>query len=63
MNARGYLLVSAIIFGLVAIMHGVRLANGWTVQNGPCAVAPQWSWAGLAIAAVLCIWGFASLRR
>jgi len=48
---------------LAAIAHAVRLASGWTLQAGPYAILPQWSWVGLAIAAILCIWSFASLRR
>ena len=29
MSARPYLLISGIVFGLVTILHAIRVANGW----------------------------------
>ena len=55
-NVRAYLLISGVIFGVVALLHLLRIINAWTVQLGPWVV-PMWvSWAGLAIPALLCVW-------
>jgi hypothetical protein len=56
-----YALISALIFALVATLHGWRIFKGWTVQIGPHSVSMTFSWVGLVVAAVLAIWGF-SLR-
>ena len=53
-----YALITALIFALVAILHGWRIFNGWTVQIGPHAVSMTVSWVGLVVAALLPIWGF-----
>ncbi|MBW4620574.1 MAG: hypothetical protein KME17_14620 [Cyanosarcina radialis HA8281-LM2] len=56
MRERAYLLITAIIFGLVALLHLVRLVNHWSVQLGTFAV-PFWgSWLGLVIGVVLSLW-------
>ncbi|GAA0722150.1 hypothetical protein [Dokdonella soli] len=63
MKTQTFVLVSTIIFGLVAIMHLVRAVQGWTVQLGPYAIPAAVSWIGLLIGGALCLWGFACLRR
>ena len=63
MKTRTFVLVSAIIFGLVAIAHLLRIVQGWAVQLGPYAVPPQASWLCLLVAGALCGWGIACLRR
>jgi hypothetical protein len=58
MKSQFYLLISAVIFALVAILHLVRLISHWSVQIGAFAV-PLWgSWLGLFIASALSIWAF-----
>jgi hypothetical protein len=58
MNNRSYLVVSAIVFGLVAILHAIRVVNGWSLDLGPWAI-PIWvSWCGVAGPAVLSVWAF-----
>jgi hypothetical protein len=58
MNGKTYLLTSAAIFALVAILHIVRLVNHWSIQVGSFAF-PLWgSWLGFTIAAALSIWAF-----
>jgi hypothetical protein len=52
-----YALITALIFGLVAILHGWRIFKGWSVQIGPYSMSMTVSWIGLAIAALLAIWG------
>ncbi len=63
MKTQTFVMVSATIFGLAAIAHLVRVAQGWTLQLGPYALPPAVSWIGLVIAGALCVWGFACLRR
>ncbi len=49
MSEKAYLLISAAIFALVAVLHVVRLVNHWSFQIGVVAV-PLWgSWLGLVI--------------
>ena len=53
-----YLLISGVIFGLVAIMHLLRVINTWSFQIGPMDI-PMWmSYGGIVIPAVLCGWAF-----
>ena len=63
MNACNYCIVSALIFALAALAHAVRLFRHWPLQLGPVVIPPEASWIGLAIAALLCIWGLRSARR
>jgi hypothetical protein len=53
-----YALITALIFAVVAIQHGWRLFNGWTVQIGLHSISMIVSWVGLVVAALLAIWGF-----
>jgi hypothetical protein len=58
MGKKGYLVISGIIFLVVAIFHLIRvlfhipvLINTWE--------APFWiSWVGFFVTAILCIWAF-----
>jgi hypothetical protein len=56
-----YVVVSALIFALVAIGHVLRIINGWTVQVGPYNVSMNLSWAALVVSALIAIWGFMQL--
>jgi hypothetical protein len=56
-----YVAVSALIFGVVAIGHLIRLSKRWTVQIGPYSVPMSVSWVGLIITAAISIWGFMQL--
>ena len=51
-----YLVVSAIIFGLVAIIHLVRALNNWAFIVGPVSLPISASWVGFIITAALCLW-------
>ncbi len=48
-----YALITALIFALVAILHGWRIFKEWTVQIGPHSVPMTVSWVGLIVAALL----------
>ena len=58
-----YIAISAIIFALVAIVHLVRVVQGWQVQLGEVGVAMSVSWAALVVSAALAVWGAVLLRR
>lgn len=63
MFVRYFNLVAACIFGLVAVLHLLRVLFQWTLQIGPLEV-PFWiSWGGLVGAALLSVWGFASAKK
>jgi uncharacterized membrane protein YecN with MAPEG domain len=56
-----YAFITALIFAFVAIMHGWRIYNRWPVTIGPHSISMDVSWAGLAVASVLAVWGFSLL--
>jgi hypothetical protein len=58
MSEKTYLLISATIFALFALLHFARLFTHWSVQIGSVTI-PLWgSWLALLIGAVLSIWAF-----
>lgn len=59
--SKSYVVVSALIFVLVAVGHVVRIVNRWTVQIGPHSVSMNLSWAALVVSALIAIWGFMQL--
>jgi hypothetical protein len=55
---KAYLGVSGAIFGIVALLHLLRLALDWPARIGTWSV-PMWvSWAALLLAGGLCVWAF-----
>ena len=63
MNQKPYLLLSAVIFGLVGIMHLLRAVNGWAFQVGTWSVPVAGSWVAAVVALGLCITGFRLATR
>lgn len=62
-NKRIFLIIAAVVFMLVALLHLLRLINGWPVMLGNCTV-PMWvSWPGLVVTALLSGWGFMLARK
>ena len=59
--SNAYAAVSALIFTIVAIMLLMRIISRWSVAIGPYNVSMNVSWAGVIVAALLAIWGFAQL--
>lgn len=60
---RTYLLISGVLFGIVALAHVLRLASGWQVQIGPLSV-PLWiSVIGAIVPGTLSAWAFNLARR
>lgn len=55
---RAYVLTSGIVFGVIALVHVVRLILDWPAQIAGWAV-PNWiSWAAIFAAGALCVWAF-----
>ena len=62
MTQRTFSLVTSILFFLVALLHALRLLQGWQVTIGN-VVVPLWvSWIGLVIAVYLANQGFRLAR-
>ncbi len=55
MSNRQYLLVSAILFALVAIAHLIRLISAFTITVDDYVVPMYVSWVGLIVPALLAI--------
>jgi hypothetical protein len=57
-NHQTFVLISGIIFGVVAVIHALRLALRWQVKISEREI-PMWlSVGGLIVAAGLCFWAF-----
>jgi hypothetical protein len=63
MSRRAYLLVSAVIFSLVALLHLARIVFGWSAVIGGWSV-PMWlSWVAIIVAGALAYFGFSLARQ
>ena len=60
---RKYVVVSGVIFGVVAALQAVRALNQWPVHVGGCDVPVSASWIAMVVAGALCVWAFSSLRK
>lgn len=58
-----YLVVTAIVFILVALLHGLRLVMAWPAVVGTWEVSMWFSWFGLVFAGALGLWALVQLRR
>jgi hypothetical protein len=60
---KSYLIVTGVLFGVIAIVHLLRLIYGWPAQIGGWNM-PLWlSWVGVLIASALCAWSLLLVRR
>jgi len=58
-----YVIVSGILFGVIAVLQAVRALNQWPVHVGGFAV-PVWaSWLAAVVAGSLCLWAFRSRHK
>ena len=63
MSRRAYLLTTAVIFSLIALLHLVRIVFGWSAVIGDWSV-PMWlSWVGIIVAGALAYFGFSLARQ
>lgn len=63
MDTKTYIIVSGIIFGIVAIGHGFRLATELVVKLGEWNIPMIASWGGMLIALTLSAWSIMLLRK
>jgi hypothetical protein len=60
MERSGYRTISGVVFGLIALGHGIRAGLQVPAQLGTTPI-PIWiSWIAVAVAGVLCVWAFRS---
>ena len=60
---RGYLRISGVIFGVIALLHAVRLLLDWPAQVAGWAV-PLWiSWVAILATGTLSFWAFRLLGQ
>jgi hypothetical protein len=60
---RAYLWVSGVLFGVVALVHVLRIAYAWPVQIAGTTVPLEVSWIGLIVPGGLCVWAISLVRR
>ena len=58
-----YVVVSGVLFGVIALVQAVRALNQWPVQVAGFDM-PVWvSWVAMVVAGSLCMWAFRSGRK
>jgi len=57
MSAKTFAAIAAVIFGLVALLHLLRLVMGWSIAIETWAVPMWFSWIGLVVAGALSYFG------
>lgn len=60
---RAYLRISGALFGLIALLHILRLLRHWPAQIADWTVPISVSWIATLAAAALSIWAFRLLRQ
>lgn len=63
MDSRPYLLVSGLVFAVVAVLHLLRVVNGWSFQLGPLDLPMAVSWLGAIVPGILSVWAFRLATR
>ena len=60
---RTYIQITGAVFGVMALVHVVRLILNWPAQVGGWMV-PIWiSWVAILVAGALCAWAFRLVGR
>jgi hypothetical protein len=55
-STRAFLVVCAVIFGFIAVVHLTRGVNRWALVIGPLTI-PLWeSWIAAVVTAAMCLW-------
>lgn len=55
-----YVVVSGVLFGVIAVVQAVRALNQWPVHVGDFDVPVWGSWVAMVVAGSLCVWAFRS---
>lgn len=58
-----YVVVTGVLFGVIAVLQAVRAANQWAVHIGGFDVPVSASWIAMVVAGALAVWAFWSLRK
>jgi len=62
LNRKTYMMVTATLFLVMAIIHLLRIILGWQVEIGGLSI-PFWvSWLGVLVAGALAYFGFTEKR-
>ncbi len=63
MTTKSYMIVSTLIFALVALMHLIRITQGWPILLGTMTV-PLWvSVLALLVFALVALWGISLIQK
>lgn len=62
-DARPYLLVTTVLFTVVALIHLVRAISGWDFIIGPYALPISVSWVGFVVTGGLAAWSIFLIQR
>jgi hypothetical protein len=63
MTMRAYLLLTTVLFSIIALVHLMRFALGWTAVVGTWTVPLSVSLFAIVICVLLAFWGFNLMRR
>ena len=63
MNTKPYLVISASLFGVIAVLHLLRVILSVPANIGGTSLPVGLSWGGLVVAATLSAWGFRLLEN
>jgi hypothetical protein len=63
MPHRSYLLLSGLVFAAVAVLHLLRVVNGWSFVIGPWDLPMSVSWLGTLGPGLLAAWAFRLAAR
>ena len=55
-----YVVVSGVLFGVIAVLQAVRALSQWPVQVAGFDVPVWGSWVAVVVAGSLCVWAFRS---
>ena len=63
MTTKNYLIVSTLIFAIVALVHLLRLVQGWPLLVGTMSIPLWMSMLAVLVSVTVVIWGVSLLRR
>jgi hypothetical protein len=63
MSEKTFDTIAAVIFGVVALLHLLRIVMGWSITIETWTVPMWFSWIGLVVAGVLSYYGMRLARR
>ena len=60
---RTYIQITGAVFGVIALVHVVRLILNWPAQIADWVVPIWLSWVAILVAGALCVWAFRLVGR